>query len=140
MKLRSSILHSLAGPAAVLLGAACVFGFSQGAQEPVPAQPVFNPLRAEKDIEVGKYYMKKGDVDAAIDRFQDATQARPNLAEAYLLLGEAQEKKGLKMRAIASYEQYLAILPHADNAKKIRTRIAKLKQQTAHETAASRSD
>src|SRR6266849_2831925 len=37
-----------------------------------PDQPTWDPLRAEKDIEVGQYYMRKGDVDAAIDRFQDA--------------------------------------------------------------------
>src|SRR4029077_15247582 len=36
-------------------------------------QPTWDPLRAEKDLEVGQYYMKKGDIDAAIDRFQDAT-------------------------------------------------------------------
>jgi len=140
MNRRNLIFHSLTPLTAMLLGAACVFAFAQGAQRPAPAQPAFNPLRAEKDIEVGKYYMRKGDVDAAIDRFQDATQARPNLAEAYLLLGGAQEKKGLKAKAIASYVRYLEILPHADNAKKIRARIARLKEETAHETAASRSN
>src|ERR1700747_1268182 len=40
-------------------------------------QPAWDPLRAEKDLEVGQYYMRKGDVDAAIDRFQDATTAKP---------------------------------------------------------------
>jgi hypothetical protein len=37
-----------------------------------PDQPAWDPLRAEKDLEVGQYYMRKGDVDAAIDRFQDS--------------------------------------------------------------------
>jgi hypothetical protein len=37
-----------------------------------PDQPTWDPLRAEKDLEVGQYYMRKGDLDAAIDRFQDA--------------------------------------------------------------------
>jgi hypothetical protein len=45
-----------------------------------PDQPQWDPLRAEKDLEVGKYYMKKGDVDAAIDRFEDATTAKPTSA------------------------------------------------------------
>jgi len=40
-------------------------------------QPTWDPLRAEKDLEVGQYYMRKGDVDAAIDRFEDATLAKP---------------------------------------------------------------
>ena len=59
-------------------------------QPPDPEQPVFDPLRAEKDIEVGRYYMRKGDLDAAIDRFRDATQARPGYALPFRLLVEAQ--------------------------------------------------
>ena len=34
-----------------------------------PDQPMWDLLRAEKDLEVGQYYMHKGDYDAAIDRF-----------------------------------------------------------------------
>jgi len=105
----------------------------QGTTQKPAAEPAFDPLRAEKDIEVGRYYMRKGDIDAAIDRFQDATLARPNFALAYLLLGEAQEKKGLKAGAIDSYQQYLKILPHADDAGKIRARIAKLKRELARD-------
>src|SRR6266581_3281410 len=47
------------------------------AAQSAPDQPTWDPLRAEKDLEVGQYYMKRGDLDAAIDRFQDATVAKP---------------------------------------------------------------
>ena len=47
------------------------------ATQSAPDQPTWDPQRAEKDLEVGQYYMKKGDVDAAIDRFQDAIDANP---------------------------------------------------------------
>ena len=50
------------------------------ATESAEDQPTWNPQRAEKDIEVGQYYMRKGDVDAAIDRFTDATVAKPGYA------------------------------------------------------------
>jgi hypothetical protein len=50
------------------------------ATQNAPDQPTWDPLRAEKDLEVGQYYMRKGDVDAAIDRFQDATTAKPGYA------------------------------------------------------------
>lgn len=70
--------------------------------------------------------MKKGDWDAAIDRFQDALVAKPGYAVPYLYLGEAQEKKGLKKQAIKSYTRYLDLFPHADDAEKIRKRIDKL--------------
>ena len=66
------------------------------AAQSAPDQPSWDPLRAEKDLEVGQYYMRKGDVDAAIDRFQDATLAKPGYAIPFRYLGEAQEKKGLK--------------------------------------------
>ena len=92
-------------------------------------QPAWDPLRAEKDLEVGQYYMRKGDVDAAIDRFQDATAAKPGYAIPFRYLGEAQEKKGLKKQAIASYSRYLDLYPHAEDADKIRKKIDKLRSE-----------
>jgi tetratricopeptide (TPR) repeat protein len=96
------------------------------ATESAPDQPMWDPLRAEKDLEVGQYYMRKGDVDAAIDRFQDATTAKPGYAIPFRYLGEAQEKKGLKKPAIKSYQRYLDLVPHADDAEKVRKKIEKL--------------
>jgi tetratricopeptide (TPR) repeat protein len=92
-------------------------------------QPIYDPLRAEKDLEVGQYYMHKGDVDAAIDRFQDATTAKPGYAIPFRYLGDAQEKKGLKKQAIQSYSRYLDLYPHAEDGAKIRKKIAKLRSE-----------
>ena len=91
-----------------------------------PDQPAWDPLRAEKDLEVGQYYMKKGDLDAAIDRFQDATVAKPGYAIPFRFLAEAQEKKGLKKKAIKSYQRYLDLFPHAEDGDKVRKKIEKL--------------
>jgi len=96
------------------------------AAESAPDQPTWDPLRAEKDLQVGQYYMRKGDVDAAIDRFQDAALAKPGYAIPFRYLGEAQEKKGLKKPAIKSYQRYLDLYPKAEDAEKIRKRIEKL--------------
>jgi len=90
-------------------------------------QPAWDPLRAEKDLEVGQYYMRKGDIDAAIDRFQDATAAKPGYAIPFRYLGEAQEKRGLRKQAIASYSRYLDLYPHAEDGDKIRKKIDKLR-------------
>ena len=98
-----------------------------------PDQPAWDPLRAEKDLEVGQYYMKKGDLDAAIDRFQDATVAKPGYAVPFKYLGEAQEKKGLKKQAIKSYQRYLDLYPHAEDGDKVRKRIEKLWKEVAKE-------
>jgi tetratricopeptide (TPR) repeat protein len=103
------------------------------ATQNAPDQPTWDPLRAEKDLEVGQYYMHKGDVDAAIDRFQDATLAKPGYAIPFRFLGEAQEKKGLKKQAIKSYQRYLALYPHAEDGDKIRKKIEKLYKEVAKE-------
>lgn len=94
-----------------------------------PDQPMWDPLRAEKDIEVGQHYMHKGDYDAAIDRFQDAIEAKPGYAIPFRYLGEAQEKKGLKKQAIKSYQRYLDLYPHAEDAAKIKKKLDKLLKQ-----------
>lgn len=96
------------------------------ATQNAPDQPTWDPLRAEKDLEVGRYYMHKGDVDAAMDRFQDAIAAKPGYALPFRMLGEAQEKKGMKKAAIKSYQRYLDLYPHAEDADKVQKKIEKL--------------
>jgi tetratricopeptide (TPR) repeat protein len=71
--------------------------------------------------------MRKGDIDAAIDRFQDATTAKPGYAIPFRYLGEALEKKGLKKEAIKSYQRYLDLYPHAEDGDKNRNKIEKLR-------------
>ena len=70
--------------------------------------------------------MRKGDVDAAIDRFEDAAAAKPGFAIPYKYLGEAHEKKHQKRQAIKAYTHYLDLYPHAEDAGKIRKKIDKL--------------
>lgn len=101
-------------------------------------QPKWDPLRAEKDLEVGQFYMKKGDLDAAIDRFQDAAEAKPGFAIPFKYLGEAQEKKGQKHEAIKSYTRYLDLYPHAEDAAKVRKKIEKLYSETGKKEKAGR--
>ena len=61
--------------------------------EKAKAAAIYNPLPAQQDIEVGMYYLHKGDVDAAIDRFLDAIQQRPNFAKAAFAAGERPTRK-----------------------------------------------
>ena len=103
------------------------------ATQNAPDQPVWDPLRAEKDLEVGQFYMKKGDLDAAMDRFQDAAIAKPGYAVPFRFLGEAQEKKGLKKQALKSYQRYLDLYPHAEDGDKVRKKIDKLYKEIEKE-------
>lgn len=70
--------------------------------------------------------MRKGDIDAAIDRFEDAIQAKPGYAIPFRYLGEAEEKKGAKKQAIKAYTKYLDLYPHAEDKNKIQKKIDKL--------------
>lgn len=106
---------------------------ADSATKNAPDQPTWDPLRAEKDMQVGTYYMHKGDLDAAIDRFEDATTAKPGYALPYRYLAEAQEKKGLKKQAIKSYRRYLDLYPHAEDKDKIQKRIDKLYSEAEKE-------
>ena len=105
---------------------------AEPAPPPEPPKPAFDPLRANKSLEVGSFYMKRGNYDAAIDRFTDATQFEPGLARSYSLLGEAYEHKGDVDNALAAYRKYLELLRNAPDREKIQKRIEKLEGQSGH--------
>jgi tetratricopeptide (TPR) repeat protein len=100
------------------------------AATPLPAEPAWDPLHANKSIEIGMFYMKKGNYDAAIDRFQEAARLQTGLAKPYLLLGETYEKKDDPASAIGAYRKYLELYRTAPDHGKILKRIEKLEKQT----------
>src|SRR6267378_2722460 len=102
---------------------------------PAPPEPVFDPLHAEKSMEVGTFYLKKGNYDAAIDRFMDATHFQPKLARPWRLLGEAYEKKHDSSSAIESYKKYLEVFPRAVDAAKVKKRITLLEEKTGEQAS-----
>jgi tetratricopeptide (TPR) repeat protein len=110
---------------------------AQGAPPPpiTAEEPSFDPLRANKDIEVGIFYLKKGNYDAAIDRFAEAARLQPGLAEPYLKLGETYEKKKDLPNAVTAYRKYLDVYRTSPDAKKIRKHIDDLEKQIARATA-----
>jgi tetratricopeptide (TPR) repeat protein len=88
----------------------------------------FNPLQAKKDIEAGNFYAKaKHDYRAAANRFISATKYNDGDAEAWLRLGEMEEKLKDPKAAKDAYQKYLEIASDAKNAGEIRKRIDKLK-------------
>ena len=104
-------------------------------EPPAPAEPVFDPLHAQRNIEIGTFYLKKGNYDAAIDRFMDATRLQPKLAIPWKLLGEAYEKKHDIGGAIESYKKYLELFPTAEDAAKVQKRIALLEEKTGQQAS-----
>lgn len=98
-------------------------------QTPAADDHKYDTLNAEKDIEVGMFYMHKGDIDAAIPRFEDAAKLRPDYGKPRLLLAEAYEKKKDPIAAVKYYKEYLKVYPHAPDVKKIEKKIEKLQGQ-----------
>jgi len=91
-----------------------------------PDEYTLNPLQAQKELKIGNFYFKKATASgyrAAALRFEEATRWDPNYAEAYLRLGEAQEKLKNATAAKAAYAKYLELAPDAKNAAAIRKKI-----------------
>jgi tetratricopeptide (TPR) repeat protein len=82
-----------------------------------------NPLQADKELTVGKFYFRKGSYKAAARRFEEATKWNPGLAEAYLRLGEAHQKLKDPVSARTAWEKYLELEPEGKEAPSIRKRL-----------------
>jgi tetratricopeptide (TPR) repeat protein len=103
------------------------------AEKDLAALPAMDRLAAVKDIEIGTYYMNKGNLDAAIDRLHDAASSYPTYAEPWRLLGIAYEKKGMLGEAIKADQEYLRLYPHAQIRKKLEAHIENLQKKQQHE-------
>jgi len=95
---------------------------------------VWNPHKAEKDVEVGDYYFKRKNYRAALSRYQEALYYKYDDAIATFRLGVCQEKLGDTDEARKAYESYLKILPHGPFAAEAQQALGRLKSE-APETA-----
>ena len=78
---------------------------------------------------MASYYMRRGDMNAAIPRLQEAVQLKPHYAKARLMLAEAYERVHDKDSAVKTYQNYLNAFPNASDAKKIQKKIEKLSSE-----------
>jgi tetratricopeptide (TPR) repeat protein len=88
----------------------------------------WNPLKANKDIQVGDFYFKRKNYKGALERYKDALYYKPNDAVATFRVGECEEKMGNKAEAKKYFEQYLKILPDGPLAKEAHASLAKLEK------------
>jgi tetratricopeptide (TPR) repeat protein len=89
-----------------------------------PKEYGFNPLEAEHDVQIGNYYFKKGSLKAARNRFREATRWNPSFAEAFLRLGETEEKLKDKQAARDAYSKYLELSPDGKEAESVKKKLA----------------
>jgi len=92
----------------------------------IPAKKIyaFNPLQAEKEVKTGEFYLKKGNYMAAANRFEEATKWNPKMAEAYFLLGEADEKLKDRKAAHDAWSKFLELAPEDRRAEEVKKKLA----------------
>jgi tetratricopeptide (TPR) repeat protein len=109
---------------------------ANGAEEEIPPEEdkslsvteySFNPLQAEKELQTGNYYFKKGSYRAAASRFREATKWNDGSIDAWLRLGETEEKLKDHKAAKEAYAKYLTLAADAKNAPEIRKKLGKMK-------------
>jgi tetratricopeptide (TPR) repeat protein len=88
-----------------------------------------NPKLAVQNVNIGNYYLKQKNYDAAIQRFLEAIAYQVDLKSAYEGLGRAYEKNGDVLKAINVYKGFLEKNPDSPNVSDFRTKIAKLERK-----------
>jgi tetratricopeptide (TPR) repeat protein len=103
----------------------------------IPKQYAFNPLEADKNFKVGSFYFKKGSYKAAALRYEEATRWNPGMAEAWLRLGESQERLKNSSAARKAYAKFLEVAPDDKDADEVRKKLNSLSTAAAARGKAS---
>ena len=74
----------------------------------------WDPHRAAKNMEVGDFYFKRKNYRAALDRYHEALEYKPDDAVANFRMAECFEKLDDPQHAAEHYRAYLKILPHGE--------------------------
>lgn len=88
-----------------------------------PKEYTFNPLQAEKELQIGGFYFKRSRFKAASLRFDEATKWNPALAEAWRMLGEAREKLDDGPGAVTAYRKFLELAPDSKQAGAVKKKL-----------------
>jgi tetratricopeptide (TPR) repeat protein len=89
----------------------------------------WDPHKAQKDIEVGDFYFKRENYHAALSRYCEALEYKPNDAVATFRIAEALDKSGDLAGARSYYQQYLKILPNGPFAAQTKKALDRIKAQ-----------
>lgn len=86
----------------------------------------WNPHQADKNVEIGDFYYKKSNYQAAESRYEEALRYQWNHAEATYKLGVVDEKLDRPEDARKYYSTYLKILPKGPEAEKAQKALDRL--------------
>ncbi len=116
----------------LLIGKVRAQGPEKPPSYPIPDDWTYVSPGPAKCVEIGNVYLHKGNLKAALSRYQEAVQDNPHYAPAYLGLGKVYERMNQKQKALDAYKQYLDELPSAKvaaDAKDAQRAIARLQKE-----------
>jgi tetratricopeptide (TPR) repeat protein len=87
----------------------------------------FNPLQSQKDVAVGNQYFKNHKFRAAELRYSSATKWNDGNADAWLHLGEVEERLKDSGKAKAAYQKYVEVASDQKKAAEIKKKLEKMK-------------
>lgn len=90
----------------------------------------YNPLLAEQNIKIGDYYLKRKNFDAAIERYLEALQYKPDSIDAYEALGKTYEKKGDIAKAMNVYRDFLRKNPDSPKKGDFQSKLSRLEKKS----------
>ncbi len=88
-----------------------------------------NPIRAKENLEVGNFYYKRKNYEAAIHRYLEALQYQPDLIKAFEALALAYEKNDEIDKAIDTYKDFLEKYPDSSQVSDFRSKLDKLEKK-----------
>jgi tetratricopeptide (TPR) repeat protein len=98
----------------------------------------WNPMKAMKDVEVGDFYFHRKNYRAALARYQEALEFKPDDAVATFRLAQCQEKMNDPDSARDNYAAYLKILPGGPFAEEAKKSLERLQNPTGPDAPAAK--
>jgi len=89
----------------------------------------WDPHKADKAVEVGDFYFKRGNYAAAISRYREALYWKQDDAVALFRLGQSLEAVGQYAEARTQYKRYLQVLPNGPFAGDAQKALNRLKDK-----------
>ena len=99
---------------------------SKEGAEPAPAQ---DPFAAAQSVEVGDYYFSDKKYRAALSRYQEALESKPDDAAIFLRLGRTFDQLSEPTRAFENYDAGLAADPAGPAAQEARKAVERLRPE-----------
>lgn len=96
------------------------------AEDTTDAPVPYDPVRAEKEVEIGDFYFRRDNYKAAEARYREAIRYNPRLVSAYEKLIRSLEKLKEPREAIEVCRQFVNENPDSDQARRFEEWARKL--------------